>query len=126
MLDGIMSLAGVPDKLQQFISIVMEAADKYQDAEKAAALEAVDVTGREKAGEIVGDAAIVERLAREMTRCAYAVKPDGAPACAPNKTSAPRRHPIRTTRKSLRSRFSCTEETSGFVCAIYSFSSALL
>ena len=77
MLDGIMSLAGVPDKLQQFISLVMEAADKYQDAEKAAALEALDVTGREKAGEIVDDAAIVERLAREMTRCAYAVKPDG-------------------------------------------------
>ena len=81
MLDGIMALADVPEKLQQFISLVMEVAekvsDKYQDAEKAAALEAVDVTGREKAGEVVDDAAIVERLAREMTRFAYAVKPDG-------------------------------------------------
>ena len=80
MLDGIMALADVPEKLQQFILLVMEVAekvsDKYQDAEKAAALEAVDVTGREKAEETIDDAMIVERLAREMTRCAYAVKPD--------------------------------------------------
>ena len=84
MLDGIMSLASVPERLQQFISLVMEAAslvmeaaDKYQDAEKAAALEAIDVTGREQAGEAIDDAATVERLAYEMARFAYAVKPDG-------------------------------------------------
>lgn len=76
MLDGIMSLAGVPEKLQQFISLVMEATDKYQDAEKAAALEAVDVEGREKAEQAIDDAAIVERLAREMARCAHDIKPD--------------------------------------------------
>ena len=77
MLDGFMSLLGLPEKLKQFISIVMEAAGKYEEAEKTAALEMIDVTGQEKAEKAIDDAVIVERLAREMSYCAHVIKPDG-------------------------------------------------
>ena len=59
MLAEFMSLMSVPEKLQEFISLVMEAADRYQETEEMKALKNVDVAGRKKAEETIDDAVIV-------------------------------------------------------------------